>query len=83
MSNEASHGETKNAHGNTKSAHQEEEEKIVDERTQVLQQLWHLVWVTLLSEDKIQMRKSMNEEGFESMFSHAWDLTQKLCGCLK
>ncbi len=35
MSNEASHGETKNAHGNTKSAHQEEEEeKIVDERTQ-------------------------------------------------
>lgn len=38
MSNEASHGETKNAHDNTKSAHQEEEEeeKIVDERTQVL-----------------------------------------------
>jgi hypothetical protein len=46
-------------------------------------QLWHLVWVTLLSKDNIQMRKSMNEEGFESMFSHAWDLTQKLCGCLK
>jgi hypothetical protein len=37
MSNEASHGETKNDHGNTKSAHQEEEEeKTVDERTQVL-----------------------------------------------
>jgi len=40
-------------------------------------QLWHLVWVTLLSKDNIQMRKSMNEEGFESMFS------QKLCGSLK
>jgi hypothetical protein len=75
MSNEASHGETKNAHGNTKSAHQEEEEeKMVDGRTQVL----HAAMASGMGH--IAFKRQYSDE---EIYLLAWDLTQKLCGCLK